>query len=414
MHGGGIMDNFFVAYTPEFYKNNTYDLTSGLEFPRLSDGFDGFDEFGDVSISNTKEIPSSDSKWYDSWLEVSPKNITISENPVLKDSYISFENMLKKTGLDKYIKITSGYRDPSRKVGKYYKTSNHGKKNEHGDPYAYDIVPIVGTIEEMKQRLRNNPEMQQYLLKNEFRKLEETTKNALAQTGGTDPHLHLSYRPGSTEGVAWAAKGMKFEWASIPFSSNEVKKEIYVPDFTTKFEYEYPEFSVPKKLPENTVVNNISEPWYSGYVEKEYTPIETSFKEGEVNTATKIYDFFKSKGLKDHHIAGIMGNLDIESGGFNHKALGDSGSAYGLAQWRGDRLTNLKNKQGYDTLEGQLNYIWDELNGSEKNAYIALLNAKDSDEATKVFMDKYERPKKDPKINHIDRRINSAKKYLKG
>lgn len=412
MHGGGIMDNFFVAYTPEFYKNNTYDLTSELEFPTISDGF------GNISISNTKETPSSNSKWYDSWSEVSPKNITISQNPVLKDSYISFENMLKKTGLDKYIKITSGYRDPSRKVGKYYKTSNHGKKNEHGDPYAYDIVPIVGTFAEMEERLRNNPEMQQYLLKNEFRKLKETTKEALAQTGGTNPHYHLSYRPGSTEGVAWAAKGMKFEWASIPSSSNEVKEELYMPDFTTKFEYEYPEFSIPKKLPENTVVNNMPEPWYSSYniVKKDETkpPIEIPFKEGEVSTATKIYDFFKSKGLKDHHIAGIMGNLDVESGGFNHKALGDSGSSYGLAQWRGDRLTNLKSKQGYDTLEGQLNYIWDELNDSEKNAYIALLNAKNVDEAARVFMDKYERPKKDPKINHIDRRISQAKKYSRG
>jgi hypothetical protein len=46
---------------------------------------------------------------------------------------------------------------------------------------------------------------------------------------------------------------------------------------------------------------------------------------------------------------------------------GDGGSSYGIAQWHNDRMNNLFNKYGSSpTLDNQLDYLWEELNGPYK------------------------------------------------
>ena len=74
--------------------------------------------------------------------------------------------------------------------------------------------------------------------------------------------------------------------------------------------------------------------------------------------------FFKSQGFPDTSVAGIVGNLLVESG-LNTNALGDNGTAYGIAQWRGIRQAGLKKRypKDYTSLDSQLKYIIDELNG---------------------------------------------------
>src|SRR5207342_708470 len=58
-------------------------------------------------------------------------------------------------------------------------------------------------------------------------------------------------------------------------------------------------------------------------------------------TARKIYSSLLDKGYTSTAAAGITGNLWHESGGFGGGA-GDSGTAHGIAQWRGDRWTKMQ------------------------------------------------------------------------
>lgn len=76
-------------------------------------------------------------------------------------------------------------------------------------------------------------------------------------------------------------------------------------------------------------------------------------------TAREIYDKLKKNGYSDSATAGILGNLKQESG-LNPKA--DNGYAFGIAQWEGGRLTNLKNwcsnnGYNYQKVEGQIEYL---------------------------------------------------------
>jgi hypothetical protein len=109
-----------------------------------------------------------------------------------------------------------------------------------------------------------------------------------------------------------------------------------------------------------------------------------------------IVDFFKKKGLTTTQSAGIAGNLKLESG-FNVKAVGDNGTSFGLAQWHNERWTNLKSwcaKKGYDpySADGQLEYLWHELNHSERQALSELKKQNDAAKAAYIFAKYFERP----------------------
>jgi hypothetical protein len=98
-------------------------------------------------------------------------------------------------------------------------------------------------------------------------------------------------------------------------------------------------------------------------------------------------------GLAPHQAAGIVGNLVHESGQDLNPwgPTGDNGTAWGTAQWRGDRLARLKARPDYQTLEGQQAFMREELDGSENKAYRALLAAKTAEEAAHAWDAHYER-----------------------
>lgn len=109
----------------------------------------------------------------------------------------------------------------------------------------------------------------------------------------------------------------------------------------------------------------------------------------------KALEFFQSKGLSAFQAAGIVGNLIHESG-LNTTIKGDGGKAFGIAQWHPDRQKGLKELaklRGTDIsdFDTQLEYVWQELNSTEKKALDKLLNSKNTQEATMAFMS-YERP----------------------
>ena len=149
-------------------------------------------------------------------------------------------------------------------------------------------------------------------------------------------------------------------------------------------------------------------------------PIEGS------DAQSKIWNFFASKGMSAEGIAGLMGNLQAESGlgamvaqkakgGKNkfgqtdaeYTAAIDSGQqsfldsvGYGLAQWttadRKKGLLEFAKKKGTSVgdLNTQLEYLWQELNTTYKKSVLdPIMGAKSVQEASNIVLHNFERPK---------------------
>ena len=110
-------------------------------------------------------------------------------------------------------------------------------------------------------------------------------------------------------------------------------------------------------------------------------------------------------GLPPHQAAGVVGNLQNESTPniLPTGVVGDSGTAFGAAQWRHDRYANLNNfakanNMDPRTTEAQQAFMRHELlgsgehgGGSEARAYRALTAAQDPRSAAAAFDSTYER-----------------------
>ena len=126
----------------------------------------------------------------------------------------------------------------------------------------------------------------------------------------------------------------------------------------------------------------------------------------------KAMEFFQSKGLSPHHAAGIVGNLLGESK-LNHQAINPTSKAFGIAQWLGDRKKKLFKKYGENpTFDQQLEFVWEELNSSEKSAFDKLLQTKSVEEATNSFMKHFERPSQREMAQSINNRIKFSRDLL--
>jgi hypothetical protein len=103
-------------------------------------------------------------------------------------------------------------------------------------------------------------------------------------------------------------------------------------------------------------------------------------------------------GLAPHQAAGLVGNLVNESGQDLNPwgPSGDNGTAWGTAQWRGDRLTGLqdyarKNKLDHRSMEAQQGWMRQEFDGPEAKAYAAIQAAQSPEEAATAVNRLYER-----------------------
>jgi hypothetical protein len=102
-------------------------------------------------------------------------------------------------------------------------------------------------------------------------------------------------------------------------------------------------------------------------------------------------------GLAPHQAAGVVGNLMQESGGGipSWGPTGDNGTAWGAAQWRGDRFNGLKqfakdNGLDYKSTEAQQGWMRHELTTTHSDAYDALRAATSPEDAATAFNRKYE------------------------
>lgn len=133
-----------------------------------------------------------------------------------------------------------------------------------------------------------------------------------------------------------------------------------------------------------------------------------------------IWNYLRNNGFSEQAAAAVMGNMYVESGGFNLNALGDNGTSLGLCQWHAGRKTALENKAASmglspDSLDAQLAYLMDELNGKE-TTFISLISDRygsvngfksstgNVSTLTKDFMETFERPG----ISHLDKRVSAA------
>lgn len=118
---------------------------------------------------------------------------------------------------------------------------------------------------------------------------------------------------------------------------------------------------------------------------------------GSTNNARIAYDYFVSKGIKPIHAAGLVGNLQAESGAnLDPSAVGDGGMAWGIAQWHPARRTLWEKwkkrawrKDGTSPgFEEQLEFIIYELNRTESRAKRMIFRTQSAAEAA-VAVDKY-------------------------
>lgn len=112
--------------------------------------------------------------------------------------------------------------------------------------------------------------------------------------------------------------------------------------------------------------------------------------------AQQAHAYFVSQGWTPEQASGIVANLHKESG-FNTGAVGDSGNAYGIAQWHGDRRAALSRLTGKSVVgasfEDQLAAVHAELTqGGERAAGNALRQARTAREAGAAVSSRYERP----------------------
>ena len=106
--------------------------------------------------------------------------------------------------------------------------------------------------------------------------------------------------------------------------------------------------------------------------------------------------YFQSQGWTRAQAAGIVANLDAESGMEANIRQHGGGPGYGLAQWEGPRQADFARWAGHDirssTFEEQLRFIQHELTTTERGAGQRLGQATNAGDAAAIVCRYYERP----------------------
>lgn len=119
----------------------------------------------------------------------------------------------------------------------------------------------------------------------------------------------------------------------------------------------------------------------------------------KMTNAKTICDYFLKKGLTISQCIGILANMRAESN-LRPGAVNRSSGAAGLCQWFAGRKESMIQHVGSNwksNLSGQLDYLWYELNNSEKSTLAALREIKGQSEdaairCAKSFCKTFERP----------------------
>ncbi len=133
------------------------------------------------------------------------------------------------------------------------------------------------------------------------------------------------------------------------------------------------------------------------------------------NRAKEAMDYFVGQGWTRAQAAGIVANLQAESG-FKADAVGDGGRAYGIAQWHPDRQANFQKFTGHSikgsSFEEQLKFVQHELTHTESAAGNRLKSATSARDAGAAVSRYYERPA--DREGEASRRGERAEQILSG
>lgn len=229
MRNGGNFENIMnMNELFSTYKSvEPLQIEKEVEIPDFKSRYDSFLE--NLNRYKTKkkdnnELTEDNQNWFGntSIAQVSSSMAPSSATTTQQPDYTSkdLQTMLQEQGLDKYIKITSGYRDHN--IGKAGNKSNHRKKNQHGLSMAYDIIPIQGeTFDSIFQKIKENSAMQQWLSQNGFNINDETDAATLRRTGGTGAHFHIG--PDKFN-VRKAQYGLNVSSLFAKYNSSEIDK----------------------------------------------------------------------------------------------------------------------------------------------------------------------------------------------
>lgn len=138
--------------------------------------------------------------------------------------------------------------------------------------------------------------------------------------------------------------------------------------------------------------------------------------QGESISQAEALKYFTDRGLTPEQAAGIVGNLMQESR-LKSDAWNEKERAFGIAQWRNERLDGLKMfaaARGKDIsdIQTQMDYILHELKTTESTAGQKLMQSSSASEAAFNFGKYYERPKvvEHTRIAYAEQALESFKK----
>lgn len=170
--------------------------------------------------------------------------------------------------------------------------------------------------------------------------------------------------------------------------------------------------------PDSMIVDSNTEP--------NYTADENTYTEGgqlkprgrtEVpngNVQDAVYKGLINRGVPEKVAQALMLNFQDESG-FNLDITESEPNVHGtrgkgLYQLTGSRRNQFEKKYGNDySIDNQLDWlVYDELQGSESNAYQKMLDAEDFREAAVVVVEDFLRPAKEHRIERANRYMNAT------
>jgi hypothetical protein len=115
---------------------------------------------------------------------------------------------------------------------------------------------------------------------------------------------------------------------------------------------------------------------------------------GASSNSGKLWNFYKGKGLSDGAVAGILGNLQQESG-LDPTAVNKKSGAFGIGQWLGSRKKALfqyakDNGMDVNSLDTQMQYMWKELSSGQYGD-LSQMNGMTPEQAAIYFEKKFEK-----------------------
>lgn len=151
-------------------------------------------------------------------------------------------------------------------------------------------------------------------------------------------------------------------------------------------------------------------------------PVRKELQFEALQKAAPVADKLKEKGFTNETVAGILGNIDVETGGsFAYDQQQKGGKGYGLFQldFQKPFYEKFLEESGLeDNGSSQIDYMFETIYGNQQDVIgrgnaaklrEAFATETDPKEISKIFMELWEKPG----VPHLDRRITSAENYYK-